>query len=533
MGLRAANNQQKAGAVDKLFMVKPGGELAMLGQWRIVMKQAEEAAKAGRFDEALALAGRPDVFDHKQMVVLRGRLAEALLGRATRRAESDDSAGAIADLDLADRHGAPPDLLATARSKVADRVADEVRATLDAGDPAKVADRVAKLADHHVSGPSLRRLREAAEAWKKALEDARKGEFGAASEGLDRASRLADGLATESLAASRREMDVRRDAAASRIERLYAALDLGRWGETLAAAEGVLEVVPDHPAARQARSRAWQQIGGLSPSASLPGRMGRPASPAPEAVPSPTKGGIVFLDSASKATEVSTVPWQDALLKRQAPARSASARTRGEAAAMKGRFLLWADAIGGFLVCLDEEVILGRAGSDSPADVPLLGDLARHHATLIRDGDGYIVRANHATYVNGKAVETAPLRDGDVIRLGATVELEFHQPSPVSSTARLEIASRHRLPLAVDGVILMAETCIVGPSEQAHVPAPSLEAPIVLYRQGSSLWCRASGEFEVDGQFRQARSPLTLASSVRGDGFSFSLETLASRPFAV
>jgi len=31
----------------------------MLGQWRIVLRQAEEAARAGRFDEALALANRP------------------------------------------------------------------------------------------------------------------------------------------------------------------------------------------------------------------------------------------------------------------------------------------------------------------------------------------------------------------------------------------------------------------------------------------------------------------------------------------
>ena len=34
--------------------------------------------------------------------------------------------------------------------------------------------------------------------------------------------------------------------------------------------------------------------------------------------------------------------------------------------------------------------------------------------------------------------------------------------------------SRHRLPLAVDGVLLMAETCIVGSSRQAHIPAPGL-----------------------------------------------------------
>jgi FHA domain len=159
-----------------------------------------------------------------------------------------------------------------------------------------------------------------------------------------------------------------------------------------------------------------------------------------------------------------------------------------------------------------------------------MGDLSRHHATLVRDGDGYVLRARQPTYVNGQAVATArPVHDGDVIRLGSTVELEFRQPSPVSATARLAIVSRHRLPLAVDGVLLMAETCIIGSSPQAHIAAPGLAAPVVLYRQGPALWCRAAGGFEVDGRPCAARAALTLQSSVLGDGFSFSLEPLGTR----
>jgi hypothetical protein len=194
-----------------------------------------------------------------------------------------------------------------------------------------------------------------------------------------------------------------------------------------------------------------------------------------------------------------------------------------------GRFLLWADAVGGYLVCLDDEVMIGRAGPEGQADIPLLGDISRQHATLVRGGDGYVLRAHKPSFINGRKVESAPLRDGDVIRLGSTMELGFRQPSPVSSTARLEILSRHRLPLAVDGVILMADTCIIGPSAQAHVHAPGLEAPVVLYRQGTALWCRAPGEFEVDGRSCVARSPLTLQSSVLGEGFAFSMEPLGSR----
>ncbi len=174
----------------------------------------------------------------------------------------------------------------------------------------------------------------------------------------------------------------------------------------------------------------------------------------------------------------------------------------------RGRFLLWLDSVGGYLVCLDDRVVLGRAGHDSHADVPLMGDLSREHATIVRDGDGYLLRASHSTFVNNRPITSASLRDGDVIRLGASVELEFRQPSPVSMTARLAVVSRHRLPMAVDGVLLMAETCIIGRGRQAHIPAPNLAEPLVLYRQANALWCKAATPFEVDGRGAATRRAL-------------------------
>jgi hypothetical protein len=160
-----------------------------------------------------------------------------------------------------------------------------------------------------------------------------------------------------------------------------------------------------------------------------------------------------------------------------------------------------------------------------------MGDLSRTHATLVRSGESYVLQAHHSSFINGKAVrDQTVLRDGDVIRLGSTVELEFRQPSPVSATARLAIVSRHRLPLAVDGVLLMADTCIVGGTDQAHIPAAALKEAVVLYRQGNALWCRACGSFDVDGRTCAARAPLTLNSSVLGEGFSFSLEPLGGHP---
>src|SRR2546423_15108835 len=89
-------------------MVNPGGKSTMLGHWRMVLRQAEEAARAGRYDEALALAGRPDAADHHHAVRLRAELAQELVARASRRGQSDAASGAIEGLDLAERPGGPP-----------------------------------------------------------------------------------------------------------------------------------------------------------------------------------------------------------------------------------------------------------------------------------------------------------------------------------------------------------------------------------------------------------------------------------------
>jgi hypothetical protein len=541
-------------------MVNPGGESTMLGHWRMVLRQAEEAARVGRFEEAYTLATRPDVADHHHAVQFRSRLALDLIARATRRGAVDDLNGAVEDLDLAERMGAPPDSLAAARLSLADRVVEEVRTDLDAGDPARALERIEDLARHKISGPALRRSKEIAEAWQTAMAEGRRGEFGRAQEQLDRAERLAGGsgaiAAQQAVAAAKVELENRQKVAAPKVEALYTLLSEGKWPAILTAAEALLAVVPEHPAARQARTRAWQQIAAIGPASAgqwpargaraaqgaamdnlRPGTDREPAEPGdldkkPAGSP-PAAEGIVWLggDTPLRAGSPASPPERPArpvAMPRVAPPARPMARV--EAAGPKGRFLLWVDGVGGYLVCMDDRIVLGRAGPDSHADIPLMGDLSRDHATLLRNGEGYLLQAHQASFVNGKpVVDQVVLHDGDVIRLGSTVELEFRQPSPVSATARISIVSRHRLPLAVDGVLLMAETCIVGDAAQAHIPAPALKEPIVLYRQAGALWCRAAGAFEVDGRTCAARAPLTLHSSVLGDGFSFSLEPLGSQ----
>ncbi|MFO0889196.1 MAG: hypothetical protein U0790_08655 [Isosphaeraceae bacterium] len=133
---------------------------------------------------------------------------------------------------------------------------------------------------------------------------------------------------------------------------------------------------------------------------------------------------------------------------------------------------------------------------------------------------------HHPSFINGKPVaDRTVLYDEDVVRLVDRVR--FPASQPVGATAQLAIVGRYRLPLAIDGDAPRWPRPVVG-TGQAHIPAASLKDPVVLYRQGNALWCRA-GSFDVDGRACAGRSA-ALQSSVLGDGFSFSLEPLGEHP---
>ena len=140
------------------------------------------------------------------------------------------------------------------------------------------------------------------------------------------------------------------------------------------------------------------------------------------------------------------------------------------------RFLMWVDGVGGYLVCMADEVLLGQAIANSGADIPIVGDLSRHHATIARQGENYVIRPHATTRVEGREL-TSPrcLRDGDEIELGPSFRMRFRQPHPLSATSRLDFLSHHRTQPATDGVLLMANSCILGPSTQESRRLPSLE----------------------------------------------------------
>jgi hypothetical protein len=158
----------------------------------------------------------------------------------------------------------------------------------------------------------------------------------------------------------------------------------------------------------------------------------------------------------------------------------------------------------------------------------LYADVSRIHAALTRDTEGYVLEATRSLQVNSQTVERTLLQSGDRVTLGAGCQLQFRQPVPVSASARLDLVSGHRLPLAVDGVLLMADTLVLGPGSQVHVPMPDLREPIILYRHTGGLGVRHAGNLTIDGQRCGERGMLRQNSTVSGDDFAFTIEPVGT-----
>ncbi len=189
------------------------------------------------------------------------------------------------------------------------------------------------------------------------------------------------------------------------------------------------------------------------------------------------------------------------------------------------RFMLWVDAVGGYWVCLADELIVGQPGAAGGADIPILADISARHARIRRDGEGYLIDAFREVRVGGRRVDaTELLGDGSRIEIGRGVKLQMRRTHPLSLTARLDFLSRHRTQPAADAVLLLADCCVLGPKPHSHIVCRNWTREVILCRQEEKLICHVTGRFEIDGVACKNRGQLRANSRVSGEGFSFSLE---------
>ena len=175
-------------------------------------------------------------------------------------------------------------------------------------------------------------------------------------------------------------------------------------------------------------------------------------------------------------------------------------------------------------MCLSHRVTLGQSQVDTPVDIALIADVSRHHATIQRDPEGYFLEAARKVQINGQTIEKTLLRSGDRITLGNSCQVQFWQPVPVSTSARLDMVSGHRFAEPVQAVILMADTLVIGPATQSHVMVPDMTQPLILFRTKSGLAAHWAGNLTINGQTFQERGPLEPGTTLVTEQISLALE---------
>ncbi|GIX00348.1 MAG: hypothetical protein KatS3mg111_3680 [Pirellulaceae bacterium] len=183
---------------------------------------------------------------------------------------------------------------------------------------------------------------------------------------------------------------------------------------------------------------------------------------------------------------------------------------------------LWVDGVGGFQLCEDAEVLIGHALPGAVAGVQIEGDLPRVVGALRRADDRFLLQPLQPVALDGRMVDRPVLLPSRaVMQIGRRITLQFSQPSPLCTSARLELLSHHRFGNHVDAVLLVGNTCLLGPGEHCHVRCPAWTDEILLYRSEQGWMMRSKAPLWADGQWQPAGSfPLRSRMRLVGETWS-------------
>jgi tetratricopeptide (TPR) repeat protein len=470
----------------------------MFQAWRIQLREVQAAVAGGQLDRAAEMLDQHGLGRYRPGAELSQELAKEFVTRAKRRVANEELDQAWSDLRQAARLGPQGDEWHRVRSAVIEAVLQESEQAVAAG----LIDRPpARLSRLGLAGLSDPRLNLASAAWQHlqiARGDAHRGVFDQAAEH----ARAALQAEPSWKAVGRLIKDYEENAHRLRAleGQLHAALLACDATAILNAAGQILALAPEHGRARQARKDAWQLAGGdrRAVTSILPKVRGN--------TPPQPRG------------DTSAV--------------SPHAAARGDGRSLPKRQLLWIDGVGGYLFCSSDEHLIGAPSGGPSVSIPIVGDISRRAAAIHRRESDFLLQPIGDVRLNGHRLTRAQLlRDGDLIQLGHQVQLRVAKPHPLSGTLRLDLVSRHRTEPSCDGVILMADTCVLSAASNAHIPCPQWSHELVVFRRDDQLLLRSSVPLSADGQAVGERTIVPAEGRLEGESFALTFEALGpSRP---
>ena len=492
------------------------------------LKTAEHALRDGRLDEAYRLACAADLRTHRRGAAVLASLTDRFFERARSHFQADRFAEALADLGRAERCGGQEDEIAELRKYITavaseqqrqgrsrrDRI-DQAKQRIEdgsltagrrilnqAGPNDRTAQDLRKLADNREDEAaglveqaerllSQGRQIEAAQRLLRAkridannetvtrletqlcqqvLEQARsmilEGKLNRASEALAGLGELG-----KALSARQEQADM-----FSLAKETAVHVQSARYAEAIRSAMSLERLLPKAQWVRDAVARLRHIDDNITALGSGPlgecmGEGGGAAC---------TSGAIETLRPPRPA---------------QIAAQAAKARCSGE---LPDRLLLLIEGGGSYLILRSDRASLGRAACDDPADIPLIGDMATHHADIQRVEEDYFLFSGKEVEVAGRRTRHQLLHDGDRIVLGRSAKLTFRKPSRRSPSAVLDLSDTTRMPNDVRRIILFDRHVGVGPGSNAHIPCRQPGRLLVLYERARRLWIRRKDDGHVD-----------------------------------
>lgn len=187
--------------------------------------------------------------------------------------------------------------------------------------------------------------------------------------------------------------------------------------------------------------------------------------------------------------------------------------------------MLWIDGVGGYIVAAGDEWLIGGPGAGDSVEIHIQGDLSRRAAAIRRQDGDYVLQPLATTSLNGQTLERPSLlRDGDQFQLGGSVQMIFRKSHPLSASARLDLVSRHRTEPRADGIILLADTCVIGPGRGAHISCPKWESDTILFLGGGVWQIRSDEQLMVDGVDAGQRTEVRAPCRIEGETLAMSME---------
>lgn len=153
--------------------------------------------------------------------------------------------------------------------------------------------------------------------------------------------------------------------------------------------------------------------------------------------------------------------------------------TSSNSSSPTSRWRLWVDGCGGYLLHSGNQWTVGSIDPQSPADICVRADWPRHAGVIHRKGTDYFWHSSQS--------DTNPvlIQSGHNLPISGSAQMTLNCPNPLSGSATLSLQNPHRFDGHVDGVVLVNNTLLIGPTSDCHIRATEFaDRAVLVLRDG-------------------------------------------------